>query len=196
MSDPKRRKTDYYDSSDSDSLEIDLGEDEVSYKFDYNYKVNNRFEEASSDESLNFVEDDGSVETGQLDLKCFAPLHIRLQVSPSKWPQPIDSDSLRNKLLRDDNIMVEKESEAIDPFSDYYKYNKNRHHVWTNQLVFKKGIEMDTDFNYSLVTPLESIKNYLCNVKTPGNSFYLKPVGKMGYGLFAKHYIPRGLFNF
>ena len=81
-----------------------------------------------------------------------------------------------------------------DIFSDYYKFNRNNHFVWTNQNVIKKGTEIDNrlieklkykgDFNY---------KN--CNLKNPGKTFELRPTDKFGLGLYAKHNIPKGSFS-
>jgi len=126
----------------------------------------------------------------QLDLKHLAPISI-VDIQ-NKWPEPnYHPISMRNikfngKQQINDNI-----------FSDYYKYNKNRHFAWTNQLVISKSTKVDKNVdniderdNWLLISP-EILKKLVSNLKNPDEYFYLKRFKNIGFGLFAKHDIPK-----
>ena len=69
----------------------------------------------------------------------------------------------------------------------------NKDFVWTNQLKQKK----ETKINKRKDTKLDKSLNFEnCSLKSPDESFYLKRLNKLGFGLFAKHYKPKGLFSF
>ena len=78
-------------------------------------------------------------------------------------------------------------------FSDYYLKNTNKHFVWTNRNVAKKDTKIDT-------TPKKVLKNRVskyktCSVENPETRFELRVKDKFGFGLYAKHDIPKGLFS-
>ena len=58
-------------------------------------------------------------------------------------------------------------------------------------LVIKNVAEVATRNNTKLN---KSISFEKCNLQNPNKNFYLKRRKKLGFGLFAKQFIPKGLF--
>ena len=78
-------------------------------------------------------------------------------------------------------------------FSDYYKFNENNHFVWTNQTVMNENItDLDTKIVHNLY--MGNFNYTHCNLADPDKSFELRGKGRLGFGLYAKHYIPKSSF--
>ena len=122
------------------------------------------------------------------DLKHLSPL----TVVDKDWPKLLTSPiSKVNRNFQDTGI-AEKAKRNI--FSKYYQSNRNNHFVWTNQNVIKRGTEIHDHLEEEL--SLMGNFNYEnCNLKNPDKSFELRPTDKFGFGLYAKHNIPKGAFS-
>merc|ERR1719427_799364 len=82
------------------------------------------------------------------------------------------------------------ENDKQDIFSDYYKFNENNHFVWTNQTVMNENItDLDTKIVHNLY--MGNFNYTHCNLADPDKSFELRGKGKLGFGLYAKHFIPK-----
>jgi len=122
----------------------------------------------------------------KFDLKHLAPISV--VDTDNSFPNPIRSpvSTKSNKSFVGVGLKS-KEDKSI--FSDHFLFNKDNQFVWTNQLVIKK----ETQINKRKDTVLDKSLNFKnCNLKNPDESFYLKRLNKLGFGLFAKHYIPKG----
>ena len=143
---------------------------------------------SSEDESYSSNEEQETTDDLQeeLSLKYFAPVQITYR-SLDKFPEPISSPFYNN-------VQILINGAPFDIFDKYYRVNKNNHHVWTNNLIIKKGTKIDDDCDPTeLKLAIENHINIVCDLKRPENSFYLKKVERMGHGLFAKHNIPQGI---
>ena len=121
-------------------------------------------------------------------LKKFAPLSIKIQ--PSKMKK-------RKRTVWEGKLKVERTFKGgVDSiYDDYYKFNAEKHHVWTNNLLIVKGAIIDSSLvNQKYCLSLEDLNKYNQNcLDDPEKHFYLKDLGKeTGHGLFAKHTIPKG----
>ena len=122
------------------------------------------------------------------DLKHLSPLIVVNDESQKLLTSPIRTEANRNF----QGAGITKMSKE-DVFSDYYKFNKNNHFVWTNQNVIQKGTEVDT---HLMAEPYNGNFNYEnCNLKNPDKSFELRQKDKFGFGLYAKHNISKGSFS-
>jgi len=127
-------------------------------------------------------------EDEQLDVKHLAPLSI--EGITNKWPEPISF-----LLYTDENSSGNLEK-MPDIYENHYKYNTEGHFVWTNQLVNRYKIGKNTlVYTYDALKKSENkmgkLKATVCDLENPEKSFYLKSVGNLGLGLFAKHGIPK-----
>jgi len=122
----------------------------------------------------------------KFDLKHLAP--ISFVDTDNSFPNPIISP-VSTKINENFVGVGLKNKEDRNIFSDHFLFNKDNQFVWTNQLVIKK----ETQINKRKDTVLDKSLNFKnCNLKNPDESFYLKRLNKLGFGLFAKHYIPKG----
>ena len=126
----------------------------------------------------------------KFDLKHLAPISV--VDTDNSFPNPIISPVCTK--INENFVGVKlKNNEERNIFSDHFLFNKDNQFVWTNQLVIKK----ETQINKRKDTVLDKSLNFKnCNLKNPDESFYLKRLNKLGFGLFAKHYIPKGSFKF
>ena len=138
-----------------------------------------------------------SREDEQLDLKHLAPISIAdNHISSEIWlaSKYKKYNNLNFPILK--RINTKFNFDGVVPnkthiFSDYYKYNPNKHFVWTNKLVVKLS---PTVYVQIAGNPLENVSYDAC--ENPDESFYLKSVGEFGLGLFAKHDIDESCFNY
>ena len=121
-------------------------------------------------------------------LKKFAPLSIKLRSSSKqKW----------TKIALEGNFEVDRTFQGgpDDIFDPYYKFNAEKHHVWTDNLV--KSGRANLDFisrNENMCFEMETILKFKTHcLDDPENHFYLKSRGEpIGHGLFAKNILPKG----
>ena len=121
-------------------------------------------------------------------LKYFSPLIVVVEKnSPELLMFPI---------VPEVNAHLEKEEKDKIPEIDnshYYLMNTNNHFVWTNRNVAKKDTKIDTKPKKEFRKG--EFKYDSCNLENPDESFELRVKGQFGFGLFAKHVIPKGLFS-
>ena len=125
------------------------------------------------------------------DKKHFSPLTVVVEKnSPELLMFPVKIEV--NAHFHDEKHKI-PETARNNVFSDYYLKNTNKHFVWTNRNVAKKDTKIDT-------TPKKVLKNRVskyktCSVENPETRFELRVKDKFGFGLYAKHDIPKGLFS-
>ena len=120
-------------------------------------------------------------------LKKFAPLSIKLRSSSKqKW----------TKIALEGNFEVDRTFQGgpDDIFDPYYKFNAEKHHVWTDHLVIKGDTCLDDIKHVASFIGLEDLKMFGQDcLDDPEKHFYVQDLsGEMGRGLFAKHVIPAG----
>ena len=118
-------------------------------------------------------------------LKKFAPLSIKIQPSKMKKWKP----TVWEGKLEVERTFQEGPDDIYDP---YYKFNAEKHHVWTNNLLIISGAIIDSSLNNQKhYLSLEDLNKYNRNcLDDPERHFYLKDLGKeTGHGLFARHAI-------
>ena len=138
-----------------------------------------------------------------VDMLHLAPLYVD---ESEDWPQHVTLQMIRSGKVRyHRNYGFEGSwhpSQMASLSGDYYRYNKNNHFVWTNQLVVGKCVEVDVDLN-SIDTEAEKVEKLgldpgtvidyeSCDLMNPEDSFQLRKVEPFGIGLFAKHFIKKG----
>ena len=124
------------------------------------------------------------------DLKHLAPRSV--VDADNGWPKIlIDPDTVLNNTFQGTGP-----TDKDDVFDKHYKFNKDKQFVWTTRNVVNGNTVIDTELIYSddeLVNDdFMRKKSKKCNLQDPDKSFYLKKVGNMGLGLFAKHSINKG----
>jgi len=122
----------------------------------------------------------------QLDLKHLAP--ISLEGNFYRWPEP-NKFPIHKKVNKNFRGHVAKEVRS-KVFSNYYRYNRYGHFVWTNQLVINGRV--DLNFRPERNFPMNAFRTFSCDLENPENSFYLRRIEGFGLGLFARHDIPVG----
>ena len=122
------------------------------------------------------------------NLKQFAPISIRMQPSEADYwlRAPLEGN------FEFDRTFQRGPDDIFDP---YYKFNAEKHHVWTDNLV--KSGRANLDFisrNENRCFNMETILKFRTScLDDPENHFYLKSRGEpIGHGLFAKNIIPKG----
>ena len=149
----------------------------------------NRSRSESDDEEEEAMDQGGENAPGspqEVDLLHFAPMYVQ---DTDEWPKPIRMSNIRLRRNKDFGGDWKEEMGGID--SDHYK--SNNHFVWTNQLVVRRGVEVDEEENQyrrdGVFINNERIQRF------PQDSFRLKKAKKLGYGLFARRFIARGSFK-
>ena len=117
-------------------------------------------------------------------LKKFAPLSTKLRSSSKqKW----------TKIALEGYFEVDRTFQGgpDDIFDPYYKFNAEKHHVWTDHLVIKRDTGLDDIKHVASFIGLEDLKmfNQYC-LDDPEKHFFVQDLGgDMGRGLFARHAI-------
>ena len=119
------------------------------------------------------------------NLKQFAPISIRMQPSEADYwlRAPLEGN------FEFDRTFQRGPDDIFDP---YYKFNEEKHHVWTDHLVIKRDTCLDDIKHVASFIGLEDLKmfNQDC-LDDPEKHFYVQDLsGEMGRGLFAKHAVP------
>jgi len=127
------------------------------------------------------------------DLKHLAPRSV--VDADNGWPDILKNpDTQRNSTFQGTGP-----TDKDNVFDKHYKFNKDKQFVWTNRNVFNAGkTVLDTDIidsdNEIVNDDFIRKRSKKCNLQDPDKSFYLKEVGNMGLGLFAKHSIKEGKY--
>ena len=149
-------------------------------------EVNRKYEVSTTDRPSSSKSVAPFVPEERFDLKYLAPISVI--DSNNNWPNPITSFTTElNKNFHGTGFTNQ------DIFSEHFLFNKDNQFVWTNQLVIKNGTKVATR-NDTKVD--KSINFEKCNLRSPNKSFYLKRRNRLGFGLFAKQFIPKGLYSY
>ena len=138
--------------------------------------------------------EDIAVKKAVYSLKHFSPLIVVVEKNSPELLIPPFKTVVNAHFHEGKHKIPEKARNNI--FSDYYLTNTNNHFVWTKRNVTKKD-KKDTKIDAKPKKEFRKgeFKYDSCNLENPDESFELRVKGQFGFGLFAKHVIPKGLFS-